>query len=71
MELIHKINHNNLLTIKEAIPDNYSDCDKIFYINNYNADYELELKECHFDKDISLSDHKPLIAAFNIKEKNY
>ena len=72
MELIHKINHYSYLHIKEAIPNNFSDCDKIFYINNYNADYELELIDCKFDLDAEqLSDHKPLIAAFNIKEKNY
>lgn len=70
-ELIHKINHNKLLTIKEAIPSNYDDCDRIFYINNYNADYELQLIDCEFDLNtLRLSDHHPLIANFEITDKN-
>lgn len=60
---------NNLpgLTIKEAIPENYKDCDRIFYINHINALYKLELDKCEFDFSCDgLSDHKPLIAEFNI-----
>lgn len=64
--LIHEINHISGLTIKEAVPTNHSDCDKIFYINDEKASFNIELKECHFDMDINYSDHKPLIATFNL-----
>lgn len=74
IELLHPINHQKTLTIKEAIPDNYKDCDRIFYINNYmNPNYKLELVDCKFDLDIAqqaLSDHLPLIATFNIIDLN-
>ena len=50
---------------KEATPTNYSDCDRIFYRG-------LNLKSCYFDlsyhdkNGIKLSDHKPLIATFEL-----
>ena len=50
---------------KEAIPTNYSDCDRIFYRG-------LNLKSCHFDlsyhdeNGTQLSDHKPLITIFEL-----
>lgn len=64
--LIDKINLIPELTIKEAIPNNYRDCDKIFFVNNSNAKYKLELKECYLDISVNLSDHYPLIAIFDI-----
>lgn len=64
--LIDKINFIPELTIKEAIPNNYRDCDKIFYINNVKCKYKLKLKECYLDISVNLSDHYPLIATFDI-----
>lgn len=54
------------ISIEEAIPGNFKDCDRIFYINSSNLDYRLELLDCYFDISLELSDHKPLIANFNI-----
>ena len=68
LNLIHAINHIKGLTIKEAIPNNFEDCDRIYYINHELADYELTLKECYFDKEVKLSDHFPLIATFEVEE---
>lgn len=65
---ITTLNYIKEFDCKEAIPNNYEDCDRIFFVNNSNAKYKLELNECHFDKDISLSDHKPLFATFDIIE---
>lgn len=66
--LIDAINNTDNLNIQESVPTNYSDCDKIFFINNKNSKYKLELKDCYFDMDMSgISDHMPLIAIFNIK----
>jgi len=63
---IKNINYTKELNCKEAIPNNYEDCDRIFFINHSKGKYKLELKECYFNKDVSLSDHKPLTAVFNI-----
>ena len=64
--LIKFIRNQSELQICEALPSNYSDCDRIFYINNVNSKNKLILEDCYFDSNISLSDHKPLIAIFNI-----
>lgn len=64
--LINPINGTKDLVIKECVPDNFEDCDRIFYINNQNAPQQLECTKCYFDTEIKLSDHKPLIAEFNI-----
>ena len=63
---IDNINSIPGLKCKEAIPENYNDCDRIFFINNDKSKYKLELNTCCFDKEICLSDHKPLTAVFNI-----
>ncbi len=68
-EFIRSINKNITLCCEEVIPNNYEDCDKIFIINTTKSRYQLEVNTCYFDKDISLSDHKPLIAEFNIVKK--
>lgn len=68
INLTHEINHINGLIIKEAIPTNFEDCDRIFYINHSLSDYDLVLKDCYFDKNIKLSDHFPLVGIFDIKE---
>lgn len=68
-DFIYEINSTiSYLHIKEAVPTNYEDCDRIFYINHEYGEYQLELKDCHFDS-INLSDHHPLIATFNVIEK--
>ena len=56
---------------KEAIPENYSDCDRIFFINNDKYKYKINIKKCYFDMDFNkeigrVSDHKPLVAIFDI-----
>ena len=66
VNLIHELEHTSKFDVKEAIPNNFSDCDRIFYINNTKSKVKLELRECHFDTDTKLSDHFPLIATFNI-----
>lgn len=65
---IKNINYIKELNCQEAIPNNYNDCDRIFFINNDKSKYKLELNKCYFDKDICLSDHKPLFATFDITE---
>ena len=68
--LISPINKIMKLYIDEAVPENYEDCDRIFYINNLDSKYELKLKKCYFDIKLErLSDHKPLIAEFEIINK--
>ena len=67
--LIHELDHEFEFSVNEALPHNFSDCDRIFYINNVYSDFELRLKECYFDVDTKLSDHFPLIATFKIVEK--
>lgn len=63
------INKTSTLRIKEAIPTNFNDVDKIFYINNLNSKFKLDIVDCYFDYDFDgLSDHKPLMAVFKIEE---
>ena len=69
VHLIHELDHEFEFSVNEALPHNFSDCDRIFYINNVYSDFELRLKECYFDVDTKLSDHYPLIATFNLLEK--
>lgn len=67
--LIESINYNLNLHCEEAIPSNFKDCDRIFYINNDFSKYKLELEYCNFDLECdNFSDHKPLIANFKINE---
>lgn len=66
---VNSFNYIPELECKEAIPNNYSDCDRIFYINNSNSIYKLELENCYYDLGCEyFSDHLPLIANFNITE---
>lgn len=64
--LLTPINDVPSYHIKEALPENYIDVDRIFYINNSDLDYQLHVSECYFDKSVCLSDHTPLIAIFKI-----
>ena len=66
LNLKHAIKDCPELEFNEAIPNNYSDCDRIFYINNLYCRKKLELEDCYFDLETRLSDHRPLIATFNI-----
>ena len=63
--LVQEINLIPHLFINECIPD-YNDCDRIFFINHSDNNFKLEVKNCYFDTDVNLSDHKPLITTFNI-----
>ena len=67
--LISAVNSINGLTIQEAIPTNYSDCDKLFYVNNDKSEYKLSLEQCSYDTEIHLSDHFPLLTKLNIERK--
>jgi exonuclease III len=63
--LVQEINLIPHLFINECVP-NYNDCDRIFFINHSDNNFKLEVKNCYFDTDVNLSDHKPLITTFNI-----
>jgi len=65
--LINSINKNPYLHIREITPENHSDCDKIFIINNKKRDYILSENKCYFDKTVYYSDHYPLITNLSIK----
>ena len=67
--LIDAINNIDGLSIKEAVPTNHSDCDRLFFINNDKSKYQLSLNECHYDCDVYLSDHRPFITILNVEEK--
>jgi hypothetical protein len=58
------------MNIKEAVPSNYTDVDRLFYINTTSSTYEIEIKNCFFDVDICHSDHKPLITELILNDKN-
>lgn len=67
--LLKPINECPDLYIKEAIPTNGPDVDRVFYINNVTSPYELIPLECRYDS-VEYSDHKPLIATFEVKYKS-
>lgn len=69
--LINTLNDVNSYKCEEVIPNNYSDCDKIFIVNIKDADFNIEAKECYFDLTKNgLSDHYPLIATLTLTENN-
>lgn len=51
----------------EIVPENYSDCDRIFVINYDSSHHKLSCSDCHFDKSVYFSDHFPLIAKISIE----
>ena len=59
--LLNPINSTSNLHIQEAIPSNYIDVDRLFYINTTYSPYTIEVNNCFFDKNLCYSDHKPLI----------
>jgi hypothetical protein len=67
--LLNPINSTGLMYIQEAVPANYIDVDRIFYINPISSTHAIEMKNCFFDPEICYSDHKPLMATFKIIEK--
>ena len=66
---IESFNKTEELHCEEIPPRNYNDCDRIFYISNNKANFTLKMNDCYFDTNIYYTDHKPLIANFNIIER--
>jgi len=65
--LIDPINAIENLTIEEVIPDNFTDCDRIYIINNKSTKSSIRVKNCHFDKSMNdFSDHIPLITEIEV-----
>lgn len=68
--LVSPINSVDGMSIKQALPENGSDVDRVFYVNDSSSPYKLELLGCSFGsryaEGVSLSDHKPLLAEFDI-----
>ena len=65
--LLDPINAIDTLSIQEAIPSNYVDVDRVFYVNSKNAKTLLKAKECYYDLEQHWSDHRPLIALFLVE----
>lgn len=63
--LLEPINKENHLSIKEALPMNMVDVDRVFYINTLASPFSIDVADCYYD-EVTLSDHKPLIAKFSI-----
>lgn len=64
--LLNPINATGTLYIQEAVPSNYVDVDRIFYINSRKSNTSLKVKECYYDLEQHWSDHFPLIAEFTL-----
>lgn len=69
--LIDPINVHDQMNIEEVIPEGKKDCDRIFFINHKNADYQLKVKDCNYDTTFNeeignVSDHYPFVVNFNI-----
>jgi endonuclease/exonuclease/phosphatase family metal-dependent hydrolase len=64
--LLNPINATGTLYIQEAVPSNYVDVDRVFYINSRNSNTSLKVKECYYDLEQHWSDHFPLIAEFTL-----
>ena len=57
--LIERI--GSVAAVHEALPVNYTDVDRLFYINNPASEYVLSVLSCRYDKSVRWSDHYPLI----------
>jgi len=73
--LIDAINNVNGLDIKEVVPSNEKDVDRIFIINTDESKYVLEKESCYYDlsfnNDIGrVSDHWPLVTDLYITKKS-
>lgn len=69
--LLDPINKTESLSIMEAVPSNYVDVDRVFYVNNSNSKYELKVEECYFDLEQNWSDHYPLVVRFTVEQKSF
>ena len=67
--LINPINATSDLYIKEAVPSNAVNVDRIFYINSQSSPYIIKAKECFYD-EVYYSDHTPLVATLSIEYKS-
>ena len=61
--------HERLDGLREALAVNYTDVDRLFYINNPLSTYELTVVSCQFEKSVRLSDHYPLVVEFEVSER--
>ena len=69
--LIVPINVHDQMTIEEAVPKDKTDCDRIFFINHKNSEFQLKVKDCNYDTTFNeeigtVSDHFPFVVNFNI-----
>lgn len=65
--LLEPINSTSNISIKELIPSNYRDVDRIFYISKKDKKSQLTMKECLYNLDNrGLSDHYSLETSFYI-----
>lgn len=75
INLIHEIEHNTKLHIFEAVPEYFKDVDRIFYINNDDANYSIDIIDCFYDFSANesklgkISDHKPFVTSLSITTK--
>ena len=68
--LIEPIESTHNLTIQEVVPQNFTDCDRIYTISNVELLKTLNIKSCYFDKEMKgASDHFPLVCEIEF-EKN-
>lgn len=65
--LLEPINSTSNISIKELIPSNYRDVDRIFYISKKDKKSQLTMKECLYNLDNrGLSDHYSLETSFYV-----
>lgn len=55
--------------LHEAMAINYTDVDRLFFLNNPLSNYMLHVVSCWYDKSEKLSDHYPLIVELGVTEK--
>jgi hypothetical protein len=72
--LIYPINITPHLSINEAVPTNFNDVDRMFYINHDKSKYKIEFVNCYYGENTNedvgrLSDHRPFISTFILKKR--
>ena len=72
--LLKPINEVENLNIKEIIPEDFKDVDRVFFINDKNSDMKIKDGKCYYDKNYTweygrLSDHYPLMVELTIENK--
>ena len=55
-----------VLTVSEAVPAGFADVDRLFFINNPHAGFELKVASCRYDRTVQLSDHYPFIVELSL-----